>query len=170
MNQLDTDRFNKMISEFDSKYGEESKEYKDTILALSLIMLRGKELRDAVRKEQIQYRYSAAFGIIKSEFKYVQHDKIKFALFREGIISYDYIKLWSKIFYWVFFIIQLVFILFVIPNTHGKDGAFDTPADIFIFKITCVIISVFLSAIISLVFEKWTETYGNSYFGLGHRK
>jgi hypothetical protein len=102
MNQLDTDQFKQIISRFDSKYGEESKEYKDTILALSLIMLRGKELRDAVRKEQIQYRYSAAFGIIKSEFKYVQHDKIKFALFREGIISYDYIKLWSKIFYWVF--------------------------------------------------------------------
>lgn len=103
MNQLDTDQFKQIISRFDSKYGEESKEYKDTILALSLIMLRGKELRDAVRKEQIRYRYSAAFGIIKSEFKYVQHDKIKFALFREGIISYDYIKLWSKIFYWVFF-------------------------------------------------------------------
>ena len=102
MNQLDTDQFKQIISRFDSKYGEESKEYKDTILALSLIMLRGKELRNAVRKEKIQDRYSAAFGIIKSEFKYVQHDKIKFALFREGIISYDYIKLWSKIFYWVF--------------------------------------------------------------------
>ena len=33
MNQLDTDQFKQIISRFDSKYGEESKEYKDTILA-----------------------------------------------------------------------------------------------------------------------------------------
>ncbi len=46
---------------------------------------------------------------------------------------------------------------------------FPFKTNIFIFKITCVIISVFLSSIISLVFEKWTETYGNSYFGLGHK-
>ena len=93
MNHLDADQFKRIITRFDSKYGEESKEYKDTILALSLIMMRGKELRNAVRKDKIKYRYKNVFDIISSEFKHVQHDKIKFALFREGIISYDYIDL-----------------------------------------------------------------------------
>ena len=160
MNQLDTDRFNKMISEFDSKYGEESKEYKDTILALSLIMMRGKELRNAVRKDKIKYRYKNVFDIISAEFKHVQHDKIKFALFREGIISYDYIKLWNTILYWGIFIIQCVVILFVIPNTYGEKGAFSTMSDIFVFKIISVTLASFLSFIISISFEKWAKTYG----------
>ena len=170
MNQLDTDQFKQIISRFDSKYGEESKEYKDTILALSLIMLRGKELRNAVRKAKIQDRYECVCDIIKSEFPRVQHDKIKFALFREGIISYDYIKLWNTILYWGIFIIQCVVILFVIPNTYGEKGAFSTMSDIFVFKIISVALASFLSFIISISFEKWAKTYGNSYFGLGHRK
>ena len=170
MNQLDTDRFNKMISEFDSKYGEESKEYKDTILALSLIMMRGKELRDAVRKEQIQYRYSAVFGIIKSEFKYVQHDKIKFALFREGIISYDYIILWYWIIYWLALIIQIIVCIFIIPNTYGENGLYDTLGDLLMTKIMMIITSIFISHIFATTIEKWAETTGNSYFGLGHKR
>ena len=170
MNQLDTDRFNKMISEFDSKYGEESKENQDTILALSLIMLRGKELRNAVRKDKIKYRYKNVFDIISSEFKHVQHDKIKFALFREGIISYDYIDLFYWIIYWLALIIQIIVCIFIIPNTYGENGLFDTFGDLLVVKIMMIITSIFISHIFATTIEKWAETTGNSYFGLGHKK
>ena len=170
MNQLDTDRFNKMISEFDSKYGEESKEYKDTILALSLIMLRGKELRNAVRKDKIKYRYKNVFDIISAEFKHVQHDKIKFALFREGIISYDYIILWYWIIYWLALIIQIIVCIFIIPNTYGENGLYDTLGDLIVVKIMMIITSIFISHIFASTIEKWAETTGNSYFGLGHKR
>ena len=170
MNQLDTDRFNKMISEFDSKYGEESKENQDTILALSLIMMRGKELRNAVRKEKIKYRYKNVFDIISAEFKHVQHDKIKFALFREGIISYDYIILWYWIIYWLALIIQIIVCIFIIPNTYGENGLHDTLGDLIVTKIMMIITSIFISHIFAVLIEKWAETTGNSYFGFGHKR
>ena len=170
MNKLDTDQFKQIISRFDSKYGEESKEYKDTILALSLIMLRGKELRYAVRKEKIQDRYKCVCDIIKSEFPRVQHDKIKFALFREGIISYDYIILWYWIIYWLALIIQIIVCIFIIPNTYGENGSFDTFGDLRVTKILMIIISTLISHIFALTIEKWAETTGNSYFGLGHKR
>ena len=170
MNQLDTDRFNKMISEFDSKYGEESKENQDTLLALSLIMMRGKELRNAVRKDKIKYRYKNVFDIISSEFKHVQHDKIKFALFREGIISYDYIDLFYWIIYWLALIIQIIVCIFIIPNTYGENGLFDTLGDLLVVKIMMIITSIIISHIFAMSIEKWAETTGNSYFGLGHKK
>ena len=170
MNQLDTDQFKQIISRFDSKYGEESKEYKDTILALSLIMMRGKELRNTVRKEKIKYRYKNVFDIISAEFKHVQHDKIKFSLFREGIISYDYIILWYWIIYWLALIIQIIVCIFIIPNTYGENGWFDTFVDLLGAKILMIILSMLISHIFAFTIEKWAETTRNSYFGLGHKR
>ena len=170
MNQLDTDQFKQIISRFDSKYGEESKEYKDTILALSLIMMRGKELRNVVRKEKIKYRYKNECDIIESEFPRVLRVKIKFALFREGIFSYDYIDLFYWIIYWLALIIQIIVVIFIIPNTYGENGWFGTFGNLLVVKIMMIITSIIISHIFATSIEKWAETTGNSYFGLGHKR
>ena len=72
--------------------------------------------------------------------------------------------------YWLALIIQIIVCIFIIPNTYGENGLFDTFGDLLVVKIMMIITSIIISHIFATSIEKWAETTGNSYFGLGHKR
>jgi hypothetical protein len=60
--------------------------------------------------------------------------------------------------------------IFIIPNTYGENGSIDTFGDLIFAKTMMIITSIFISHIFAVLIEKWAETTGNSYFGLGHKR
>lgn len=163
--QLNADKFNQLISELDDEIGNESNAHKDTLMALSLIMLRGKELRRMVRRERVECKFHYVKEYIMKKCPNAQFDLLRWHLFREGIISESYLIKINNIFVTVSFTFSFIFQLYLIWSKYAAFIDAKVP-----FSILGLIISIAITFIISTIIDSWRNSYLPSYFLLGHRK
>lgn len=165
MNNLDHNEFKNIINKIDSDIGEDSAQYKQTMMALAIVMTRGKEFRRAYRKLPVCERHEHLKSYLRKSCSGAQFDIIRFAMFREGFISLTYIRrflfllhltLWSLTLYFIWFKLDL--------NIDGSvfEKAF--------LKGLISVLSLFFTAALTYAVEIfYFNSKLTSYFGLGHR-
>lgn len=161
LNQLDPNEFNKLISELDNEIGIDSSAHKDTLMAMSLIVLRGKELRMNARHISMDSRYEYTREYIVKKCPRAQFDLLKWSLFREGIIHCDYleiIKTWTTII--VFLMLSTISVFVFAINSQS----------VILLSLCWCAISAFIASLFYCIVDSWAESRCSSYFGLGHRK
>lgn len=161
MNNIDHDQLIRAIKHLDSDIGIDSDVHKDTITALSLIVLRGKELRNHAKHRKVKDRYYYVIEYLRRIAPNLDKDLLKLALFREGIIHESYITFANII------IPLLLFLFLFIGNlliSWSKNGA-----DEFFITFLLSLLSLLIAGICGGLIEVWSNSKLGSYFFIGHR-
>lgn len=165
MDSMDSERFAKMIDEFDSTIGKNSSSYNDTIMAKALIILRGRELRNEFRKYRCDIKFNSVSTYLLSKFPNAQIDLLEWSLFREGFIS----KRIIKIFYNVIFYLILISLLTIFGTLiYGLNEL--SNIDKLRAMLYCILSSWLISYAISKFILRIVSRSSISYFGLGHKR
>ena len=155
---IDFDEFNELINKIDSTIGNKSSRHKDTLMAQSIIMTRGKELRNEFRNVSAYEKYDKVIEYLTHLCPDLQEDKLRFALFREGFIRESVV---DAIPYILYISIASPFIIFIMFYSNMVVP----------FKMLLCVISFFVAAIPVFIIEEYTIKKGLTlYFGLGHKK
>ena len=155
---IDFDEFNELINKIDSTIGNKSSRHKDTLMAQSIIMTRGKELRNEFRNVSTYEKYDRVIEYLTSLCPDLQEDKLRFALFREGFIRESVV---DAIPYILYISIGSPFIIFIMFYSNMVVP----------FKMLLCVMSFFGAAIPVYIIEEYTIKKGLTlYFGLGHKK
>lgn len=155
---IDFDEFNELINKIDSTIGNKSSRHKDTLMAQSIIMTRGKELRNEFRNVSTYRKYDRVIEYLTSLCPDLQEDKLRFALFREGFIRESVV---DAIPYILYISIGSPFIIFIIFYSNMVVP----------FKMLLCVMSFCVAAIPVCIIEEYIIKKGLTlYFGLGHKK
>lgn len=160
MNNLDSDKFNKIIAKIDSDIGNGSNAHKDTLMAQAIIMTKGKEFRHKYRSYSICNRHSLLKEYLKSVCPRAEFDVLRFSMFREGFISKYYIE-WFTFYYFLLLLSIMIYVIWFSSIVNVTDVA---------LKIIFTIVSLIASALSTALLEVYFKSRSVSYFGLGHWK